>query len=313
MVRSTGTKRYALAPLLVLVSGCELQEVTLVESEDVVIAEVYVQVNEGGAEPSQIRAFLHRTLGPAGVGFRPVPGAGVTITREAGGTVELAETAQEDCVDTLPVDGDGTCYSGPPLAVGAIRPGERLGLEIRLADGGVLRSATTVPGDFSLVGVDPAGVCSLTPDTPFELAWTQSQGTWAYVNETSISGLSAALAAEGIEAEDPLYLLGLSISASDTTIVFPGEFGVFNRFELEQDLALRLQRGLPVGVSADVTITATDRNYVNWVRGGSFNPSGQVRLPSIQGDGTGVFASVLVRSLSVVVDPSSTTPGCPTF
>jgi hypothetical protein len=36
---------------------------------------------------------------------------------------------------------------------------------------------------------------------------------------------------------------------------------------------------------------------VNWVRGGSFNPSGTVRVPSISGGGTGVFGSLVTRTV----------------
>ena len=153
----------------------------------------------------------------------------------------------------------------------------------------------------------------MEPDTPLEVRWTRSAGAWAYVNETSINGLPAALAPENIEVEeDPLYLLGLSISASDTTVVFPSEFGVFDRFDLEQDLALRLQRGLPGGTDAQVTIAAVERNYVNWVRGGNFNPSGQVRVSSLRGDGSGVFGAAVLRRFSVVAEsPPSVRPDCP--
>ena len=56
-----------------------------------------------------------------------------------------------------------------------------------------------------------------------------------------------------------------------------------------------------------MSIAAADRNYVNWVRGGNFNPSGQVRVPSVRGDGTGVFAATVVRSLRVFAAP----PGAP--
>jgi hypothetical protein len=130
------------------------------------------------------------------------------------------------------------------------------------------------------------------------------------VNETSISGLGSALASEGIEVEeDPLYLLGLSISATDTTVVFPSEFGVFDRFDLDQDLAVRLQRGLPEGTGALVTIAAVERNYVNWARGGNFNPSGQVRVASLRGDGTGVFGAAVVRRFRVLAAEAS--PGGP--
>ena len=254
-------------------------------------------------------------MGPSGVGFLPVPGAQIAIRREDGRVLELAETDQDRCVETLPIGGDGTCYWAVPEAAQWLRPGDRLEVEILLPGGGILEGVTAIPGDFRLAGLPHLAECRLPPDTQLELRWSPSEGAWAYVNETTIAGLDVALAPEGIEAESPLYLLGLSVSAADTSIVFPGEFGVFNRFELEQDLALRLQRGLPVGTSADVSITATDRNYVNWVRGGNFNPSGQVRIPSLRGDGTGVFASVLVRRWSILVDGAvgSTVPDCPTF
>ena len=94
--------------------------------------------------------------------------------------------------------------------------------------------------------------------------------------------------------------------------MFPSEFGVFDRFDLEQDLALRLQRGLPAGTDAVVTIAAVERNYVNWVRGGSFNPSGQVRVASLRGDGTGVFGAAVVRRFSVVAESGpGGSPDCP--
>lgn len=307
--------RSSLATIMALggcagLAACELQKITLVTSEDVVVAEVFVQLEEGADGDATVRAFLHRTLSTTGASGQ-VRGARVTIFRESGSTLELAETVEGDCAETLPVDGDGNCYWAPPQP-GRFQPGEHLELEIALADGGSLRSATTVPGGFSLAGVSPGATCRLDPDTPMELRWSRSREAWAYVNETVLHGIGPALAAEGIDVDDDLYLLGLSVSAADTTIVFPGEFGVFNRFELDQDLALRLQRGLPSGVAADVSITATDRNYVNWVRGGNFNPSGQVRLPSVRGDGTGVFASVVVRRMHVAVerDPTSV-PDCP--
>lgn len=114
--------------------------------------------------------------------------------------------------------------------------------------------------------------------------------------------LTAALQDTEIEVEkDPLLLLGLSISESDTTIVFPSEFGLFDRFDLDRDLALLLQTGLPFGTQAGVIVSAVDRSYVNWVRGGNFNPSGEVRVPSLQGDGTGVFGSIVRRRFDVDV------------
>ncbi len=120
-----------------------------------------------------------------------------------------------------------------------------------------------------------------------------------------------ALEPEGIEVEeDPLDLVGLSISASDTTIVFPTEFGVFERFDLDRDLALLLQQGLPRGISVGIVVGAVDRNFVNWVRGGDFNPSGQVRIPSLQGDGTGVLGSVVRRTIRMETGTGLAIPPC---
>jgi hypothetical protein len=111
--------------------------------------------------------------------------------------------------------------------------------------------------------------------------------------------------------DDPLYLLGLAVSAADTTIVFPGEFGAFDRYDLDQGLALALQKGLPAGTDARVVVTAADRNYVNWVRGGNFNPSGVVKIPSLRGDGTGVFATSVSRSFQVVAPKAGAAPSAP--
>jgi len=71
-----------------------------------------------------------------------------------------------------------------------------------------------------------------------------------------------------------------------------------------------LSRGLPEGVSAEVVIAAADRNYVNWVRGDSFNPSGAVRVASVRGDGTGVFGSFSSARFRLRVTRGGTLPAC---
>jgi len=303
-----------LGMLAAVSAGCELEEITLIEAEDVVVAEVYVQVSATRNGDSRVTAWLHRTLGAGAPSSRPVPGADVLVTDEHGFSLELAEAEERTCVWATPVEGTGTCYTTTAEFAGRIRPGDALEVEITLPGGGVLRGNSTVPGDFRLLTPAGEGTCAVEPRSPLEVRWTGSAGARAYVNETLISGLRAALEPRGIEVErDPLYLLGLSISSSDTTIVFPGEFGVFERFDLDQALALALQDGLPEGTEADVTITATDRNYVNWVRGGNFNPSGPVRIPSLRGDGTGVFATSVSRSFTATVGSAgvpATTPRC---
>ncbi len=299
-------------------SACTLEEISLVDPEDVVVAEVYVQLSPG-TELDRVTAFLHRTLGPGGEST-PVPGARVVVTRADGLSLEMAETSIERCVVTTPVTGTGTCQWLSPTAAERLEPGDTVTLRIDLPDGGVMESQSVVPGDFALAGADLT--CLLPADTSVTVSWSPSRGAWAYLNETLLRDVRTAFASKGITvdpADDPLYLLGLSISATDTTIVFPGEFGVFNRFELDQDIAVALQRGLPDGVRGDVSIAAADRNYVNWVRGGNFNPSGQVRIPSIRGDGTGVFGSTVIQRFTVATPGASGTPeatalpSCPGF
>ena len=144
-----------------------------------------------------------------------------------------------------------------------------------------------------------------------DLIWTRSPGAWAYTAETLIWGLREALEPEGLELEaDSIALTSVAVSDADTLIVFPSEFGVFDRFSLDSDLALLLQEGIPRGAKASIVVAAVDRNYVNWIRGGNFNPSGTVRVPSLRGDGIGVFGSVVRRSVFVEgLDPRGFPPG----
>jgi hypothetical protein len=54
-------------------------------------------------------------------------------------------------------------------------------------------------------------------------------------------------------------------------------------------------------VVAEMVVAAIDRNYLNGVRGGSFNPSGTVRVSSVSGDGVGVFGSIVPVYLRIRV------------
>ena len=297
------------------VSGCELQEITLVDLVDVLVAEVYVTLAED-SEDNLVRAFLHGTPAGAESGSQTFDDARVTVTREDGLTLTLVVSRNEECLRSYPKDATGTCFLAEAALASSLQTGDTLELEIVLSDGRTLFGTTSIPGSFQIDSLDPSGLdpsCRMEPDELMTVRWSRSAGAWAYVNETSIIGLADALAPDGIDVKDPLYLLGLSISANDTTIVFPSEFGIFDRFELDQDLTVRLQQGLPAFTNANISITAVDRNHVNWARGGNFNPSGQVRVPSLRGDGTGVFGAAVVRQFSVVSsdDPELGPPTCP--
>ena len=293
-----------------LAAACQLQEVSLTEPERVVVAEAYVRVSPAG---SSMSVFLHETLDKTGKSAA-VPGAQVLITRLSDGLkIPLREAVLADCVIATPVDQTGSCYTVRPGTPGAtsLVPGDRLDLRIDLADGGVMLSQTEVPGIFALRDVADAATCTLDPLTASDIVWSRSVGAWAYVSDTFIRGIAASFDTAKVKVDDPLYLQGLSVSSQDTAIVFPREFGVFARGDLDHEVAALLQQGLPAKATATVSVAAVDRNWVNWARGANFNPSGVVRVPSIRGDGTGVFGSTVVRSFRVDTSPSQSAKKCP--
>jgi hypothetical protein len=282
--------RLLAAAALLAPSACELQEVTLAEVGDAVIAEIILE-----AGSARQLALLHRTLGTGG--GAAVTGADIEVRDAAGRSMAFAPAPPEDCLD-LDEEREGanpgTCYRSVEGAPFTVEAAATYTLSVRLADGGRLTGRTTVPGAFTVI--TPAAVrCAVPVDSTLELEWTTSPGAWVYIAETSLRGIRAALRPLGIEVpRDPLRLFGLAITNEDTTIVFPTEFGLFDRADPELGpVVLALRGGLPPGVLADVVVLAADRNYVNWVRGGNFNPSGVIRVPSVSGDGTGVFGSVV--------------------
>ena len=302
----------AAAAALLLVgsqAGCELTDEILAPAEDVVVVEGLVQLRDD-IDGQRVVVFLHRTVS----GDRPieVPGASVTVTDPAGRVLLVPETSTDECVAAAPdVDRPGTCYRLAEDEGLGLVPGDRLELTVRTAAGEELRSATTIPDRHTILTTDQEW-CWIYPNTQLDLVWSPSPGAWAYFAEALLNDLDDAVRDEGIEVEeDPFYLTGVSVSSADTTIGFPGEFGVFDRGSIDTDLAVRLQLGVPGGVASEVAITAVDRNYTNWVRGGNFNPSGQVRIPSVRGQGTGYFGSAVVRAFQVFsIDLASPATRC---
>ena len=309
--------------------GCEITEVEIAASEDIVIAEVValVQQNPAGAPTLAAFAYLHRTLDQSR--DPRVSGAVVRIKGASGGEVVLAEQdAASDCVGwgvleddtpggTVSVEpvGAGTCYRGQ-AAPSPFAPGDRLELEVAAADGRTLTATSQMPGAFAFAGVaQEAGACRMEPDANLRVSWTEAADAWAYFADARVHDLAAALADRDFEAPDSLDLLGLAIGREDTEIIFPRDMGLFDFFDADpnvQDAIRELREGLPAGARADISLVAADRNWVNWVRRGNFNPSGEVRIPSVFGDGTGVFATGTQRRLKVTTraGEGGTAPPC---
>jgi len=305
------------------VLGCELTEVVIAAAEDVIVAETFVVLDlqeDGESATLDAYAYLHRTLDYSR--DPRVGGASVRVTGASGAEVLLAEqdsaakcvdwgnlvdvTAEGDTVAVEPIHA-GTCYRAQ-VSPSPFAPGELLELEVVAAGGRVLTSSSRVPGAFAFEGVTREdGVCRLQPDTNLSLRWTPVADAWAYVANARIDGLADALNARDIESPDSLDLLGLAIGREDTEIVFPRQFALFSIFTEDDaaDAIRELQEGMPEGTRASVSIVATDRNWTNWVRGGNFNPSGEIRIPSVFGDGTGAFATATQRRLAVVAEAAA--------
>jgi hypothetical protein len=208
-------------------------------------------------------------------------------------------------------EGPGECFAARDT-VGFVRPGVRYTARVEAA-GRVLTGSTTVPAAFTLVEPVAAATtarteCRLPARTAVELVWRPSAGATAYVAELSVGGLAGLV--DAYVPEDPLRLLGLAVSEADTTMMLPAEFGLFDVPRVSVELLLALRDGFPEGdVSGDVVVAAVDRNFTNWARGGAFNPSGLTRTPSLHGDGTGVFGSLVRRGFRFTVVDSAGAPG----
>ena len=304
-------------------AGCALINVEVADPEDVIIAEVQVLLTHewnGNGISFEAGALLHRTFQheepPS------LRGTTVVISEPTKGSVRLEERRDvEECVipnpqsrDSMPSDlaPNAVCLRAN-AALSPFDPGDRLSLEVTAPDGRVLVGSSLVPGAFDLVELDQEdGKCRLDPDTNYRFQWHFAENTWSYLADARLEGLSSPMAERGIESPDTLYLLGLAVDAEDSTLVFSSEFGIFEFFaatDEERDVIRELRRGLPGGVGATVAMAAADRNWVNWERGGTFNPSGEVRIPSVFGDGTGVFSTATRRV--VRVRATELLPGAP--
>ncbi len=297
--------------------ACELVEVEAAKPDDVVVAEVAVVLASGSGDGLEFAmsasALLHRTRQGTSV-----DGATVRLSNQDGRTVALlAEPRGFLCLhyDTLALgqardESGASCYRAAETEE-PFAPGDRLALEIVLADGGVLNGASRIPSSFSMPQLRLAdGMCGMRPETQQRLDWTPANGAWAYRSEARVTGHEQG-AGSGFRP-DSLDLQLLALGRERTGLVFPRSFGFSEYLDstYDRDLILKLRDGLPAGAWAHLSVTAIDRNWMNWTRDTGVTFSGTVRIPSVFGDGTGAFATGIQRQFEVTVGEDTGAPAC---
>ena len=292
-----------LAPLAF--GACELAEVEIEPVPDLVVAAVSVVLTIDPVDPSRIdtRAFALLAVGGRQRYSREleIPGASVTIVGESGRSLRLREVSDPLATCVTPLEIEGRTRTRPPAGschVAAMpgahfAPGERLSLTVELPDGGILRGESRMPGVFTPTGLSlRAGGCRLDPDTGYRFNWAHSAGSWAYLAEARLAGLGDLW-----PYQESLLLEATLRRDDEPQLAFPRDllFDIFDRWEL----ARVLHEGLPAGASAEIAVGALDRNWANWVRLGRIELAGEVRIPSVFGDGTGMFGTAVRWKLEV--------------
>ena len=173
--------------------------------------------------------------------------------------------------------------------------------------------SSRLPGAFSMIGAATRsdGRCRVRNRTPTTASGGPPPGIPGHTSPTPGSRALRKSAGQRatIEAPDTLYLLGLSYrTGGHGPSSSPGNFGRLRGVQRQRTTwnsrsCASCGKGLPEGVPRGPWRSPpTDRNWVNWERGGNFNPSGQIRIPSVFGDGTGVFATATRRLVRVLVE-----------
>ncbi len=291
-----------LAPLALL-AGCTLSDVTIPASEEVVAVEAVLRTD------AEIQAIvMHSSLD--GRDVKGVGGAKVTVTGNNGRTYVFEQEGNTDCYQFSaiyfrdePGSVSATCYQSLRADGPWVIPGEEYRLRVELADGRVIQGRTRVPGNFTLTGLPfvrmqrarGTAECAIPPGVLQRISWSRSDSAYSYISPIRIFGIREALKRDSLDVEipDPMELVGLAVSEEDTDILLPSEYGVFERLQYDSEALAALQTGLPEGVLVELMTAAMDRNYLNAVRGGRFNPSGPVRISSVTGEGVGVFGSLV--------------------
>ena len=273
--------------------GCTLDWVEVEPEEPWLVATVTVVLTMDPADAS--RADTHVLAWVAGPGVDTgEPDARVRVTGESGRTLQLARefdptsACRSQVMANLEIR--GSCYTAA-VSSGYFQPLERLSLEVRAADGRVLRGVSTMPGALARNRISlREGACRVDPETRYRINLRDVDGGRAIVAEALFGGFRR----EVWGGPGPLYLKTSAEAAPWTlTLDFPRDLIVEGVEHNALTAARALETGLPWGVTADLAVAVVDRNWALWIREGRFHLDGRVPVPSVFGDGTGMFGTAV--------------------
>ena len=286
---------WTIAALLPLLAACLLdwtqvdEEVLLIASATAILT---VDPMDSTVRSTDVFALLIRDAVDD-----QVPEASVRIVGSSGRTLQLEELpdTSEACRGDLGWGKEsvtGTCYiASVPSAYFA--PLEELSLQVATPGGKQLSGESTIPGLFTPSRLSlQDGRCRVNPETNYRIDWRSIRSSWAHIAEAEFMGLRDNLWDE----PGPLYLAAAWMATPSSRSQQMG----FPRKLIERDVpfdarkaARRLETGLPWGVTVDLAVAAIDQNWANWIRPGQINVAGEVPVPSVFGDGTGMFGTAV--------------------
>ncbi len=284
--------RWAIPALLPLFAACQL-DWTAVEEEALVAASVTVVLTVDPVDSTILSTDILAFLVRDSVDGR-VPGASVRVTNRSDRTLTLEELpdTSESCLTDWEAPAAGTCYIATvPSAYFA--PLEELKLLVNTPDGKELYGSSRIPGLFTPSRLTlQDGRCRVNPETNYRIDWRSIRSSWAHIAEAEFMGLRDNLWDE----PGPLYLTAAWMATPSSRSQQMG----FPRKLIEGDVpfdarkaARRLETGLPWGVTVRLAVAAIDENWANWIRPGQINVDGEVPVPSVFGDGTGMFGTAV--------------------
>jgi hypothetical protein len=281
-----------------LVSACELEEVTIPAATPVVV--VHSVINVG--EPTQFVILEESLTGRSSLHYSP----GLVPPAPAG-----EGTPIEDAYVALTYSGSGNCprpmvqlYERPPVNLGDLgwvpsgvystsefcdlSPGDSVALRVEALNGEIVRGLTVIPGARS--------IDIFTREERGESLTLRygADSVWIDVDPILARALDVELSSDPARAPDGYGGTYFRLAADTMSLVFAGDLQTFE--DKDEGEAV-----FKPGSYMNLTVAVADTNYYDFVRSFSNPLNGRGFINHLEG-GIGVFGSVLTtqRFLKVI-------------